>query len=280
MSPAPPGAHPSPEELDALLDDPVVDSDAALHVAGCADCAQLLAGLRQVRQALRDEGARSVPMPPQVQAGLHAALARAAAERAGTIVPLQPHRGGAVDHGTDGDRTTAPRVPRWLTVAAGLVVIGGAGAAATQLLRPGGAGDSATAGRAESSAGRGAPSTSVRSLATGTDYEPGKLGSQVDALLAVDASAPPSGPQPARDLGAAGDGPLTDPAGLRACLTALGAADQAPLAVDLASWQGRSAAVIVLGASPESQSVQVWVVGRGCAPGDDQLMYYQRVPRP
>ncbi|HEX5535188.1 MAG TPA: hypothetical protein VFX33_15720 [Actinomycetales bacterium] len=277
MSPAPAGAHPSPEELDALLDEPVDSPDAARHVESCPDCEQVLSGMRRVRQALREEGARPVTMPSDVQARLQAALARASAERAGTIVPLQPHRGGAVE----GERRKA-RMPRWLTVAAGLLVIGGTATAASQLLGPGGSGASSTAGRAESSAGAGAPSTSVRPLATGTDYEPDKLGSQVDALLALEASVPASGPQLATQDAAEdgqGQGPLADPAGLHACLTGLGATDQAPLAVDLASWRGKDAAVIVLGAPSASDSVQVWVVGRGCAPGDDQLMHYQRVPR-
>jgi hypothetical protein len=277
VSPAPAGAHPSPEELDALLDDPADSPDAARHVEGCPDCEQVLSGMRRVRQALREEGARPVTMPSDVEARLQAALARASAERAGTIVPLQPHRGGAAE----GDRTKARRMPRWLTVAAGLIVIGGTATAATQLLGPGGGGANSTAGRAESSAGAGAPSLSVRPLATGTDYEPAKLGSQVDALLASGVSTPASGPRPAtqEDFAGAADGPLANPSGLHACLTALGATDQAPLAVDLASWQGKDAAVIVLGAPSAAGSVQVWVVGRGCAAGDDQLMHYQRVPR-
>jgi hypothetical protein len=264
------GAHPSPEELDALLDDPLAAPGAAQHVEVCERCEHVLTGMRRVREALREERDRPVTMPPEVQARLQSALARASAERAGTNVPLQP--------GTDdrAERTKA-RMPRWLTIAAGLVVIGGTATAATQLLGPMGGNDSATSGRAESSAGGGAPSTSVRPLATGTDYEPGQLGSQVGALLAAQTSSP----QPAvqEDLADSGDGPLTDPAGLHNCLSALGAADQTPLAVDIASWQGHDAAVIVLGTPSAADSVQVWVVGRGCAPGDDQLMHYQRVPR-
>ncbi|HEX5510894.1 MAG TPA: hypothetical protein VFX41_04215 [Actinomycetales bacterium] len=279
MSPAPAGEHPSPEELDALLDDPAGSPDAAEHVETCRDCQQVLAGMRQVRQALREEGARPVDMPAEVEARLQGALARVSAERSGTIVPLHP---GGRPAG-DGDRVKASRVPRWLTVAAGLIVLGGAATATTQLLGGSGAGDSTTAGRAESSGGAGAPSLSLRPLATGTDYEPDKLGGQVDTLLAsglVTSGSAPALPQPeSRDFAAAEDGPLADPAGLHGCLTALGAGDQPPLAVDLASWEGKDAAVIVLGDPSATDSVQVWVVGRGCAPGDDQLMHYQRVPR-
>jgi hypothetical protein len=223
--------------------------------------------MRQVRRSLREEAARPVDMPAEVQARLDSALMRAAAERAGTIVPLHEAK-------ETGERAEVRRVPRWLTIAAGLVVIGGTATAATQLIGTGG-GDTAISGSATNDASGGAPPTSIRALATGTDYEPDKLGAQVDALLAPRLSAEQA---PAQKQELDGGGGLADPAALHGCLTALGAGNATPLAVDIAAWQGKDAAVIVLPGT-ESSSVQVWVVGRGCAPGDDQLIHYQRVPR-
>jgi hypothetical protein len=46
--------------------------------------------------------------------------------------------------------------------------------------------------------------------------------------------------------------------------------------VDLATWQGRDVAVIVLQSQPDR--AEVWVVDRSCRPGADGLVYYQSVP--
>lgn len=279
MSPTTPGAHPSPEEVDALLDaadvyDVDLEQRVGDHVAGCAQCTELLEGMRQVRALLRREGAVPPAPPHDLDARLGAAIARASAERAGTIVPLHGGRRGAADG-------PPPRVPRWLTVAAGIVVIGGAGLAATQLLPGSGtrSADSLTAGDAASGgAEAAAPQAGVRPVASGTDYTPADLPTQVDDLLA---SVDLGGSRAAQDH--AGDdardaAPLADPAGLAGCLTAIGA-DASPVAVDLARWQGRDAAVIVLPGVSGPASVRVWVVAPDCRPGADGLITYRVVNR-
>ncbi len=112
----------------------------------------------------------------------------------------------------------------------------------------------------------------------------------MDDLLADAQSAPAeSGPSvmsapPGRDSDGAEEdtqgqsgsgadlGPLSTPAGVGGCLEALGAQGEVPLAVDLATYQGEPAAVIVL--PSDREGVDVWVVTRTCAPGDDGLQQF------
>lgn len=313
MSPAPSGAHPSPEEVDALIDradagtdvyDVDLEERVGAHVATCEECAELLTGMREVRDLLRAEGARVPEVPADLDQRLGAALARAAAERDGTIVPLDRGRrsGGNPGTGTGSGATgaddagtgRATRVPRWLTVAAGLAVLGGAGAASVQLFD----GDSSE-GSASLSAGAApeATETAVTASTSGRDYRQADLGPQVLALLTApgDTGADASAPD---DAGASGDvprasaattlgvqslpgataaSPLTEPAVLARCLQALGE-EQTPLAVDVGTWQGEPAAVVVVPGGSAS-TVQVWVVGERCGQDGDDLRHFQLVQR-
>ena len=241
-----------------------------------------------------------VPVPPTtalpVEAPDGSAPDRSAAA---TVLPLERPASGA--------RTGRPggRVPRWAAVAAGVIVLGGAAVAAGELLEPSGSGAdsvaaSESAGGEQDSGGAASPLPPV--LASGTDYAPAGLADQVRTLLteqplaaseASDGSAelfaatPDSLGGPADDEsgdrsaagealpGAAAAGELlATPEGLAGCLEAIGAPGQTPEAVDLASWEGRDAAVIVL---PTQGGHAVWVVGRDCAPGADGLVHYQSV---
>jgi hypothetical protein len=62
-----------------------------------------------------------------------------------------------------------------------------------------------------------------------------------------------------------GDQSLRSPAALRACLSALGAPTAQPVTVDLARYEGRDAAVLVLPGA--AGAYDVWVVARDCRPG-------------
>lgn len=271
------GGHPAPEELDLLLDDPgsaARDPRVVEHVEGCEQCRATLSGMAEVRSLLRAEAAR-VPLPPaDLDARISAALATAGDGRSlpsgapdGTVVPL---------------RRPGPRVPRWAAVAAGLVVLAGAALTATQLVgqdrpvtslaeRAGGEDSSADGGAAEA-----APAAPV--VATGTDYAPDRLPAQVADLLEM---APQAGSLPLTATEARGDAapsgePLATPEGLAGCLQALGSPGAVPEAVDLATWQGREVAVIVL---DTGDATAVWVVQRTCAPGADGLVHYQSLRR-
>jgi hypothetical protein len=273
--------HPSLEELDLLVDDPAGHEAGrdglAAHVAGCPRCADAVADLADVRALLRAEAAHVPPPPRDLDERIAAALARAAQEQedaptpgatAATVVPIRERRS---------------RPPRWAAAAAGLVVLGGAALTASQLL---GDREGPVAGVAQEAAQReedgaaggaaeGAASAPV--VATGTDYLPQELDEQVSDLVAR-GTAPGGGAESAtaEDAGPGGDARLTDPAALQACLEALGADPGAAAVVDLASWQGRDAAVIVL---EEPSRHTVWVVERGCRQGADGLVHYQVVPR-
>jgi len=218
---------------------------------------------------------------------------------AATVLPLERPAAAARTGRTGG------RVPRWAAVAAGVIVLGGAAVAAGELLEPSGSGAdsvaaSEAAGGAEDSGGAASPLPPV--LASGTDYAPAALADQVRTLLteqpaaASEASdgavglyaATPDSAGPGADdesaerslsgealPGAAAAGELlATPEGLAGCLEAIGAPGQTPEAVDLASWEGRDAAVLVL---PTQGGHAVWVVGRDCAPGADGLLHYQSV---
>lgn len=277
-------AHPAPEELDLLLG-PGAEPDASAeatevraHVRDCATCAALVAEMATVRELLRTAG-RDVPPPPaDLDTRIAAALAAAAAgpEPAGgttgtTVVPLQRPQ---------------PRVPRWATVAAGLVVLAGSALTAGQLI--GGSGsDQATSAsdQAESTdaAGEVAGAAATPVLRSGTDYGPDTLPRQVLALLndpqeraeePAQESAEESADGPAGTLAAPVEEPVATPQGLAECLVALGAPGAVPQVVDLATWQGEPVAVIVL---DEGDRRGVWVVERTCAPGADGLVHYASV---
>jgi hypothetical protein len=64
------------------------------------------------------------------------------------------------------------------------------------------------------------------------------------------------------------------------CVTALNDGPVTPLAVDVASWRGSAAAVVVLPTTGDDSTVDVWVVGPGCGPSDATVLYFARAARP
>ena len=127
-------------------------------------------------------------------------------------------------------------------------------------------------GAAESAAGgsAGAPplvaeddTLGVVVLATGTDYTADSF-----AALAAELPRAPGADAPAGARGDAAAGPLAGPAGARACAAGLGVDPADTVTVDLASFGGRDAAVVV--ATAVDGSSRAWVVERTCtaaAPG-------------
>jgi hypothetical protein len=131
---------------------------------------------------------------------------------------------------------------------------------------------------------------SVRSTVTmsGTNYTASTLAQRVTALMAtspgpsrgvpatparsVDSSrrTPSSAATPIRTTGT-----VAEPVVLRACLAALGDHDRDPVAVDLGSYQGREAAVIVL--PRQTGGYDVWVVARDCHPGAEGALAFRTV---
>ncbi len=175
-----------------------------------------------------------------------------------------------------------------LAAAAGIVLVLGLGAFAIRSLMTSGAPSAQTA--AGSAAEGGSPARvfgagTAPVLSTGTNYTDSGLAAQAHALMkqaataytrsAADgavrtpqASAAPAVPGASTKAGTGtGNLSLRDPQRLRACLQALHATGAEPVAVDLATYNGQEAAVIVL--MSNSGGYEVWVVARDCRPGAD-----------
>lgn len=123
-----------------------------------------------------------------------------------------------------------------------------------------------------------APVANVAVTESGRAYTPANLAGLVPAILGTGHAAP----------GAAAGGPLgllaTDPVALRACERVVsegsGGPALVPLAVDLGSWSGAPAAVLVLPVPGHATSADVFVEGAGCAAGRDATLFYERTRRP
>ncbi|WP_298804975.1 hypothetical protein [uncultured Pseudokineococcus sp.] len=196
-SEARPSAHPTEEEVDALLDADLVavrerreradgapppEALTAAHVLGCSRCQGVLADMRAVRGLLRRQGAGAPPPPDD----LADRIARAVAD----------------DAARERRAARSRRRRAVLTLAASAVVVGGLGTAVALQVRP--------------LQERGAPAGSDLAaapaaaeplvMASGTDYGLGTLGAQVRAVLAAPTTA--SGAAPDRSASS-----LDDPAG-------------------------------------------------------------------
>jgi hypothetical protein len=302
--PGPDGDHLDPLTL-AELREGLLESAAARaaedHLAHCDTCAaddRALAALPSLLGAVGDVG----PIPADVARRLDEAIAaepRIPVEAAATVTPLAP-------------RTAAPqqvRGMRLLQAAAVLVVILlGVGIA----LGPwdGGGGSSSDSGAAQKSAGSagdgageaeaGAGSfpvtnsgrawtedsitTSLPALLDGTlgpaaASAPGAI-SESDAPGDDASESPPGSGQPdlSRQNGNGSANRLSGGPALTDCVTQLNEGPTTPLSVDLGTWSGKPAAVIVLPTKGDEKTVDVFVVAEGCPPGD--LLYFTRAARP
>jgi hypothetical protein len=167
------------------------------------------------------------------------------------------------------------------------------------------------AGEVATGAGSGQEpaATPLRITTSGRDYRAGSLPAAAGLLLSIDATRPGAAPaarpdgvaepdgaaepdvagQPERAARPGGPATVVPPApaldrlrdamtlGMCARALADGGSGQV-LAADLARYQGQAAAVLVL-PGPDPTVIDVWVVGPGCAPGDEQVLAHERVPR-
>jgi hypothetical protein len=206
--------------------------------------------------------------------------------------PTQSARRQAIEEQKAEQPSRLSRLLPALKIAAGVLVVVGVGAVAFQFR---GDSSSGSADTTAASAGSAAPLVApVQS--TRTDYAKKALPTQVKTLIAnsqkllaapqpeaaaeksfgaessLNDSAKSSGadapraPSPAASPGVQGQ-LLRSPKALQACLAAIGAAGVQPVAVDLAKYAGREAAIIVLPA--DGGGYDVWVVSRDCRPDND-----------
>jgi putative zinc finger protein len=274
----------------------------AAHLSGCPQCAETDAQLAGVTTILASSPAP--PMPAGLADRIGAALAAEAASRAaGQARPAAGAAGSGVTAGATGDlpparppREHPHRPPRrsWLTpriaaVTAAVVVVLGGGYGVVQLLSQStgttntssgasSAGHSAArSGAAAGSANRMEPSSGLANnltlVSSGTDYQRQRLASQAKTVL-VRHALPRSRPA------GTGQGKLPSSFGstfahLPACVQRV-SGGHTPKLVDLASYQGQRAAVIMLPAA--RHQVRVVVVGPECSGTASDVLAQALVP--
>lgn len=259
-------------------------ADARAHLERCAECRAVEASLRAVPASLA-AAAEAGAMPADVVARVDDALSRAGRDRvpsgsaaAMTVTPL-------------GSRTRrSPVGTRLLQAAAAVVLVLAVVGVGASVLMSGGGGTSSGGSSGAYADGPGGKATYAL-LATGADYSASSLAGAVPRLVAGEGrpfsaardgdAGPTTASSPAEGAVAPDDtGRLAAGAALADCVTALADAPAVPLAVDLARYEGKPAAVIVLPGLDDPAMVDVWVVGPGCRQGDDQFRFFTRVARP
>jgi anti-sigma factor RsiW len=257
-------------DLDEGLLEPTRTEEATEHLAGCAQCRDRRSTLDAVRRSLA--AAPPVgPLPPAVADRVDEALRAAALEPADEPADATPVAAPTVMPSPR--PATGPRGMRWLQAAAVIVLllaVGGIGISAfvgstsSDNAASGGSGDNARALPARSSAGP------VAVQRTDTAYTTAHLGTQAQTLLSGGAVAGH----------AAGGTEAFQLSGTRlsSCLAGLQA--RQPLAVDLATFDGAPAAVVVDATPQDPGHADVWVVAPSCSRDNAQVLHFLRVPRP
>lgn len=283
-------AHLDPDQLADLsagLLDGATAAAAQSHLARCAHCradADLLGRIPEILQVAADVG----PMPDDVGDRLDAALAaeQPSSQRPDNVrpLPVAATRRWWADH-------------RILQTAAAAVLVFAGGAIAVPLFQASiGSHDAATSSSGAKKVGppeAGAAadsgtdhSASVGVLESGTHYTEQTVAEDVSRLLAApertagttEQTDAPAEPKTAERVSATSR--LADPEALAQCVRELAPGGKArPLLVDLARFNGREAAVIVLPRPGEEDRLEIWVVGPGCTRGNAHTLHYQNVPR-
>jgi hypothetical protein len=244
-----------------------------------------------------------VTMPPDVAAGLDAALARESAERAatGTTEAAEPAPGSATVVPLDVARRRGQRRTRILQAAAAVVLVVAGGAIAVNVVR----GGSSSTGGGNTSAG-GTPQLSLPVADTGHTYTAQTLDADVQALaagtLATTSPHLPTGmsggetttPSPQASESASTPSTATPvPAPSRttwsvtalvACLAAVegdSAHGVVPVAMDQGVYAGQAVLVIVLpGIIDPAKTYSVFIVGPTCGQNADaDMLRYESVPK-
>ncbi|GAA1881445.1 hypothetical protein [Lapillicoccus jejuensis] len=194
--------------------------------------------VRRLRSALAADDAG--PLPADVEQRIVAALV-AEGMPAPTPVAPAPHRRHLRLPAWTPERSR----PRWVLVlaaAAAVVVLAGLGSVVVRAVRG------------------STPDESVAAISVGTSqhrYDAASLGAQARRLLDT--------PGTGASGGEAAAGPLATRAGVDACLRGLGLQGASAVAVDLATYDGRPAAVLVVTAGGRTSA---WVVARSCSAQD------------
>jgi hypothetical protein len=301
------GPHVTPDvlaDLQAGLLHDRAERAAREHLALCPVCQGDLEVLATIPDRLAAAGSVE-QIPADVASRLDAALAAAASAppdiaATPTVVPID---GATATRRRD---RPSPRGLRLLQAAAVLVVVLGLGALAVSAIHGGGNGSGAqTAGAADSAGGKSKPQAAFPVTTSGRDWTASTLTAAVPRLVAgslspviargplagdalkstagsASATPAPSGsgtaaeaPQFAANNNAAGR--LAGGNALAECIATLVPGGATPLAVDLSTYQGKPAAVILLPGLAGPDRVDIWVVPPDCS---SATLYYGSVPHP
>lgn len=256
---------------------PEADPGAQPGAESGADDAPVQAAVRTLLRAAPDPG----PMPADLSKRIQASLAQAAAGKAGDDELFDqlgfgdPGAVQAAEHSDDviifggepDDHPAGDVVPlrrrRWPLVgaaAAGVALLALAGALVVQQ-RSARDGLAVIASQG-STAGSAGSVGSVHVQVSNTAYTKDGLVAGAQALIAS--------PGPDASVGdAPSAGPLVTQAGAAACVDALGAGDAGAVSIDLATYQGQPAAIVVV---RRSDSTAVYAVQRDCGEGDAGIL--------
>jgi len=273
-----PGSHP---DIGALADyqervlEPPQAAEVTDHLSGCLRCGEDLAALAQVSARL-SAAAEVGPMPDDVTRQVTAAMAAEGRPATVTIMPTMSSR-------PDQARRIA-RDNRVLQAAAAVVLVVAGSAIAVPALR-GGGGSSDERATAAGAAKERDTSSAYRVLSTGNDYTQESLAVVVPKLLDAPEPASAHGGSPeAADSATTARQP---PVGLDACVRELfddintpQVESEVPLLVDVASFSGREARIVVFPALGDASKIDVYAVGPACGTGNADLLYFARVDRP
>ena len=234
-------------------------------------------------RALLAQAPEPVEMPREVSDRIETALAGAARLRVQPGPLSAPGADGSAtpDEALGATVTALParnRPPRPLqlaaAVAAAVVVVAGGASMLHATQRPNGA---AVVGGLVSTPPSQPPSETPVDPATNgggprpphiqlstTAYDSGNLAGKARELLDHPG-------MPLQDLAAESPhlGPIATPIGLQSCLSALGVTDPAAVSADLATFEGRPAAIVVVTRDGTSTA---WAVERSCAPGQPGIL--------
>jgi len=270
-------AHLSIDQLADLGADLTAPADAAAadaHLRSCQTCRETQDLLAEVPGLLAS--AALVAMPADVTARVVAAIEReqiarageAETSRAGDTARAWPERAGL--RRRFGARLGAGLLGAAAVLGGGYLVLSGLG----------GGDDSASptsAGAvedAEQFAEDGGGSDEGARESTSADvltYSADSLDQDVQQLLAAPPAVPAESERASQDSVLGPDGELSP--GTKTCIAATqrrAGSDADPLAVDLSTYEGEPAVVIVLPDGAQTDSVDVWVVSSACAGADDK----------
>ena len=168
--------------------------------------------------------------------------------------------------------TTGRRAPM-LAAAAGVVVAVGLGGFAWNAFS--GDGQTTTPGGEDVALPSLAP-VSAPVLVTGKNYSESGLADEAKALVKEAKGKKPGLASAAANV-QLGNSAIAQPKVLAKCLDALSASSQTPVAVDLAQYKNREAAIIVL--TGQDGGYEVWAVSRDCGSGDEATLQFVAVPK-